>query len=171
MPTGSSIFGPYLRTSKPRNMSSSTPEDFRCLKSEVFNCMIHILSNNPVVQQLFVKWSELSSKQRTYFDMVLYKVLPKNSLFTAIMSAFLCWDMVQDVEGAVGYQSDYQQDYAFSPEEEDMMSECLAIIKCATNVIKMKVPLCVEIENFSKTSLKIHQPNSGGDNNLDVYYQ
>ncbi|XP_019876441.2 uncharacterized protein LOC109604360 [Aethina tumida] len=128
-------------------------EDGYNLQMKTFNFILYIIHKTPIVQQVFHEWVELTAQQRGAMNMVLYDV-PDEGLYGSIISGFVIWSLLQDMEGAVGYHDGYNPNYTMVADEQFVVTRSLLIMRTVMAVIKLKMILCFEIETFNVNDLQ-----------------
>lgn len=70
--------------------------------------MITFNTLGPILQELFLKWSTLSKREKILLNYVSFYVIEKSQieLFAPIIQGFGYWDSIQDKEGE-GYNKIY----------------------------------------------------------------
>uniref|UniRef100_A0A6P7GSA2 Uncharacterized protein LOC114345815 isoform X1 n=1 Tax=Diabrotica virgifera virgifera TaxID=50390 RepID=A0A6P7GSA2_DIAVI len=115
--------------------------------SQIFQCVAYITHKCPVVQQLFLKWSNLTLKEKYLLKYITFFVDDpgKSNSYIPILEGFNYWSNLQDREGACGFREN-PFTFTFSLEDEKKIFQLIIIIDNIVTNIALRSTLCEEIK-------------------------
>ncbi|VEN57564.1 unnamed protein product [Callosobruchus maculatus] len=124
----------------------------------------------PILQELFLKWCNLSDKEKVLLNYLTYYILDKSQteIYTSIVQGLTYWNAVQDFEGACGF-SENPLDFKFDMEEEKLIFRVVMITDDIASNILLRPNLCAEIKEVVNETKKhkliaeLHRLTGEGD--------
>ncbi|VEN57565.1 unnamed protein product, partial [Callosobruchus maculatus] len=148
---------------KPKGRRRLVLEKFRNFKQNIVNSC-------PILQELFLKWCNLSDKEKVLLNYLTYYILDKSQteIYTSIVQGLTYWNAVQDFEGACGF-SENPLDFKFDMEEEKLIFRVVMITDDIASNILLRPNLCAEIKEVVNETKKhkliaeLHRLTGEGD--------
>ncbi|CAH1102298.1 unnamed protein product [Psylliodes chrysocephalus] len=124
-----------------------TEIDKREFTLQVFQCVTYIIHKSPVLQELFLKWSALSSREKFLLNYIAFYIIDsaQSDLYAPIIQGFHYWNNIQDTEGACGFDGN-PLEFKFGLDEEKRIFQIIVDIDHVISNILLRPILCKEIQ-------------------------
>ncbi|CAG9823661.1 unnamed protein product [Phaedon cochleariae] len=108
-----------------------------------------VMTLGPILQELFLKWSTLTTKEHILLNYIAFYVIDKSEidLYAPVIQGFGYWNNIQDTEGACGFHEN-PLEFKFDHDEEKRLFQLILFIDNLIDNILVRPALCEEIKKF-----------------------
>ncbi|KAJ8920784.1 hypothetical protein NQ315_004925 [Exocentrus adspersus] len=89
-------------SSSEKEVAAKMYTDKNLFAAQVFQCIAYITHKCPLLQELFLKWTNLGIREKVLLNYIAFHIVEKGQieLYTAIIQGFGYWNTLQDTEGS-----------------------------------------------------------------------